>query len=54
MANQADPCYHLACDTPDNVDFQFLFNNFLAAREVIAQLARDTELVQHLYPKLKF
>ncbi|KAI1488248.1 hypothetical protein F5X96DRAFT_93170 [Biscogniauxia mediterranea] len=35
----ADPCYHLACDTTDNVDYEAFTANARAAAAVAAQLA---------------
>lgn len=34
-----DPCYHLACDTLDNIDWEALTINSKAAGRVAAQLA---------------
>lgn len=38
-----DPCYHLACDTTDNVDYGALTDNARAAGAVAAQLALSLE-----------
>ncbi|RYP49734.1 hypothetical protein DL768_004603 [Monosporascus sp. mg162] len=38
----ADPCYHLACDTTDNIDADALTANARAAGTVAAQLALDS------------
>jgi len=38
---QMDPCYHLACDTPENVDQRLLQQIAEAAADVIQQLAMN-------------
>jgi Zn-dependent M28 family amino/carboxypeptidase len=43
-----DPCYHQACDTIDNPNFEQLYNNTLAAQEVLGIL---TIAGPHLIPK---
>ncbi len=40
---QYDPCYHLACDTFDNISLEALDQNSDAAAAVILQLGNNTE-----------
>lgn len=51
---QYDPCYHLACDTYDNVSLEVLDQNSDAIAAAIIQYAMNTEAVNGVKGKGKF
>ncbi|KAH3756095.1 M28 family peptidase [Pelomyxa schiedti] len=44
-----DPCYHLACDTMDNVDIDALYIEAKICAQVVHDLARESHLQKYLY-----
>jgi Zn-dependent M28 family amino/carboxypeptidase len=54
MANTPyDPCYHLSCDTIDNISEKALGDMSTAAAAVLEKLATEKDLLKLLYPKGK-
>jgi len=50
LANaELDPCYHLACDTINNINDDILTENTNAAYHVLRVLATDRELIDKIY-----